>query len=222
MTGIFTEVANIIAALMTADGFEISASLEGNGAWVFGFFVTLFGAIFMLLIYKLIPFLDRKLERSVMVTTYLLIAAIIFVEVFRRFLLNLQEPWSTTLPPLLFLIMSWFGCSYNIQLRTHLSFSEFRTALPRKGQMICLILDALLWFIFCWIVVVTSSKITASSASNFQILLGTDNVKQWWFLITVPIAFTLMATRVLENLIEDIQNYRSGTPLIKQAVIGAD
>ena len=34
-----------------------------------------------------------------MVWSYLIISAIIFVEVFRRFVLSEQAPWSTTLPP---------------------------------------------------------------------------------------------------------------------------
>ncbi len=157
-----------------------------------------------------------------MVWSYLIIAGIIFVEVFRRFVLNQQAPWSTTLPPFLFLIMTWFGCAFNVKLRTHLSFAEFRTNLPRFGQLLCLLLDAALWLTFCWIVVVTSAKVTANSAANFQILLGTDHTLQWWFLATVPLAFTLMAGRVLENLIDDVRNYRSGKPLIEQAVIGAD
>ncbi|MEM7616569.1 MAG: TRAP transporter small permease, partial [Pseudomonadota bacterium] len=62
----------------------------------------------------------------------------------------------------------------------------------------------------------------ANSASNFQILSGTDNILLWWFLITVPLAFMLMAGRVLENYLEDLSNFRSGEPLIKQAVIGGD
>jgi TRAP-type C4-dicarboxylate transport system permease small subunit len=101
-------------------------------------------------------------------------------------------------------------------------FSEFRMKMSRSGQLLCLILDAVLWLIFCWAVVVTGARVAANSASNFQILLGTDNVLQWWFLVTVPIAFTLMATRVIENLLEDLSNYRRGAELIRPAVIGAD
>ena len=133
-----------------------------------------------------------------------------------------QAPWSTTLPPFLFLIMTWFGCSYNVKLRTHLAFAEFRTAMPRTGQMACLLLDAALWIGFSWVVVVTSTRVVANSASNFQIMLGTDNIMQWWFLISVPLAFTVLVARVLENLIEDFANYRSGAPLLRQAVIGGD
>ena len=86
--------------------------------------------------------------------------------------------------------MTWFGCAYNVRLRTHLAFNEFRMNMPRRAQLACLFLDAVLWIGFCWIVIVTSARLTANSAANFQIMLGTDNVLQWWFLISVPIAFS--------------------------------
>ncbi len=222
METMFAEAGAILGAFASDDAWEISQAMQGSGAWLVGLFATLGGAALMLIIYRLVPFIDRHFERTVMVWSYLVIAGIIFVEVFRRFVLSQQAPWSTTLPPFLFLIMTWFGCAFNVKLRTHLSFAEFRTNLPRFGQLLCLLLDALLWFGFCWIVVVTSAKVTANSAANFQILLGTDNTLQWWFLATVPLAFTMMAGRVLENLIDDIRNYRSGKPLIEQAVIGGD
>ena len=219
---VFAESGEIFAALLSNDAWAISEALRTSGAWLIGFFITLGGAALVLGLYRLSPLIDRQLERSVMVWSYLIIAGVIFVEVFRRFVLSEQAPWSTTLPPFLFLIMTWFGCAYNVRLRTHLAFSEFRMNMPRTGQLCCLCLDAALWFIFCWVVVVTSSRVTANSAANFQILLGTDNVLQWWFLITVPAAFILMAARVLENLIDDIGNYRSGRALVSPAVIGAD
>ena len=120
------------------------------------------------------------------------------------------------------MIMAWFGAAYNVRLRTHLSFSEFRSRMPRTGQFACLLLDAVLWFLFAVIVMVTTARVAALSASNFQIVLGTDNTLQWWFLITAPASFLLMSGRVFQNLFEDIGNWRSGEPLIKQAVIGGD
>lgn len=222
MSTFLAEAADVFAAFFTNDAWTIRQTLRTPGAWLAGAIVTVGGALAVLSVYRIAPVLDRNLDRFVMVASYLAIAAIIFVEVFRRFVLNEQAPWSTTLPPFLFLIMTWFGCAYNVRLRTHLAFSEFRTNLPRTGQIACLCLDAVLWLGFCWIVVVTSARLTANSAANFQIMLGTDNVLQWWFLISVPIAFILMAARVIENLVEDVSNFRSGETLIKQAVIGGD
>lgn len=219
---IWAEAGAVIASLTTNDAFEMQTAFRSNGVWIVFSVVTAVGAVLTILLYRLIPWLDRNLERSIIVYTYLVIAGIIFAGVIQRFYLSGQPPWSTTIPPLLFMIMAWFGCSYNVRLRTHLSFSEFRTNMPRPLQLGCLILDAILWFGFCVIVVTTTARVTANSAANFQIVLGTDNVLQWYFIITVPIAFVLMAGRVLENLMEDLHNYRSGEPLIKQAVIGGD
>ncbi|MEL6517803.1 MAG: TRAP transporter small permease subunit, partial [Pseudomonadota bacterium] len=114
------------------------------------------------------------------------------------------------------------GAAYNIRVRTHLSFSEFRTMMPRTGQFLCLCIDFVLWFGFALIFLVTTMRVVALSASNFQIVLGTDNTMQWWFLLAGPVAATLMAARAVENIQDDVKNYRTGQPLIKQAVIGGD
>lgn len=219
---LFEQAAHIVGALFTFDSWEILTALKTPGAWLFGAVFTGVGALVILALYKIVPFLDRHLERSIMIYSYLAIALIIFWGVVDRFLFSSQQPWSTTIPPLLFMVMAWYGAAFNLRLRTHLSFAEFRTAMPRPGQLACLILDAVLWFGFAVIVVVTTLRATALSASNFQIVLGTDDILQWWFLATAPFAFILLAARVIENLLEDIRNYRSGAPLIKQAIIGGD
>ncbi|WP_170370960.1 TRAP transporter small permease [Ruegeria arenilitoris] len=218
----WADIGAIFSAFLSQDSFEIQSALESDAAWVVGAVVAALGGLLVMLIYRKVPFIERHLERSVMVYSYLAIALIIFWGVIDRFVFNDQEPWSTTIPPLLFMVMAWFGASYNVRLRTHLSFSEFRTAMPRGGQLACLILDAVLWFIFAVIVIVTTSRLVALSASNFQIVLGTDNVMQWWFLLAAPLSFFLMVGRVFQNLADDLRNFKTGEPLIRQAVIGAD
>ena len=213
---------SVIAALFSNDWWTVRQALREPEAWPVGLLATVAGGLLFYLLYRFIPWLDKRIESTIMVTSYLMIGAIIFVEVVRRFTIGQQAPWSTTLPPFLFLVMTWVGCSYNVKLRTHLAFVEFRSAMGRAGQMLCLSLDAILWIGFSWVVVVTSSRLVANSASNFQIMLGTDNVLQWWFLISVPIAFMMLVGRVIENWLVDWTNYRSGEPLLKQAVIGAD
>jgi TRAP-type C4-dicarboxylate transport system permease small subunit len=219
---ILSEAGAILSAFASFDSYEIRNAMRADGAWIVGTVLAAVGGLVMMYLYKWVPLLDRHLERTIMVWSYLAIAFIIFWGVIDRFVFSNQQPWSTTIPPLLFMIMAWFGAAFNVRLRTHLSFAEFRTVMPRPGQLACLFLDAILWFIFAVIVLVTTIRVTALSASNFQIVLGTDNVMQWWFLITVPMSFVLMVARVFENLADDLRNWRSGAPLIKQAVIGGD
>lgn len=216
------DIGAIFSAVGSNDAWEIREALKSDAAWVLGVLIAAVGGVIVALLYNAIPIVERNLERAIMVISYLSIAGIIFWGVVDRFVFSEQLPWSTTIPPLLFMIMAWFGATYNVRLRTHLSFSEFRSRMPRGGQFACLMLDAVLWFIFAVIVMVTTSRVAALSASNFQIVLGTDNTLQWWFLITAPLAFLLMAGRVFQNMFEDIGNLRAGRPLIKQAVIGGD
>lgn len=218
----WADVGAIFSALLTFDSFEIQSALESDATWVVGAIVSALGGLLIMWIYQKVPFVERHFERAVMVYSYLAIAFIIFWGVIDRFVFNDQEPWSTTIPPLLFMVMAWFGASYNVRLRTHLSFSEFRTSMPRGGQLACLFLDAVLWYIFAVIVIVTTTRLVALSASNFQIVLGTDNIMQWWFLLAAPLSFFLMVGRVFQNLADDLHNWKTGEPLIKQAVIGAD
>lgn len=222
MPTLASDIAGIFGAVLSNDAWMISEALKTEAAWVLGAFATLLGGAFFVLLYRHVPWVERKFESTVMVSTYLLIGAIIFVEVFRRFVLNVQAPWSTTLPPFLFLIMTWAGCAYNVKLRTHLAFAEFRSNMPRGLQFACLSLDAVLWIVFSWIVIVTSTQVAANSAANFQILLGTDNVLQWWFLVTVPLSFVLIAARAMENWLDDLANFRRGGVLIAPVAIGAD
>lgn len=219
---LWSDISAIFSAFASQDSWEIRNALESNAAWVIGTAAAAIGGLLVMMVYRLVPLLDRHLERTIMVWSYLAIAFIIFWGVIDRFVFQNQEPWSTTIPPLLFMVMAWFGAAFNVRLRTHLSFSEFRTLMPRWAQLGCLGLDAVLWFGFAVIVFVTTTRLTALSASNFQIVLGTDSVLQWWFLITAPLSFVLMIARVFENLADDIRNFRSGEPLIKQAVIGGD
>ena len=217
-----SDIGAIFAALMTMDSFEIRNALRSDATWVIGLITLLIGGYIVARIYRAAPFIEQNLEKAIMVGSYLAIAFIIFWGVVDRFVFSSQKPWSTTIPPLLFMVMAWYGASYNIRKRTHLSFSEFRTKMPRRGQHLCLWLDGILWFGFAWILFVTTARQTALSASNFAIVLGTDNTMLWWFLITAPVAAVLMAGRAIQNIMDDVENWRLGEPLIKQAVIGGD
>ncbi|MEM8577126.1 MAG: TRAP transporter small permease subunit [Pseudomonadota bacterium] len=216
-------MGEIISAMLAGDSFELQSAMRNNpGVWPLGLIATLVGGALVAVLYRAVPFVERNLEAAVMVVAYLAIGYIIFSGVIQRFFLSGQPPWSTTIPPFLFLIMTWVGCSYNVKLRTHLAFAEFRKLAPRPIQLGLLMLDAALWLGFAWIVVVTTTQESVRAAANFSIMLGTDNVMQWWFLVTVPIAFILLTARVMENLARDIQKYRSGADMIEAAVIGGD
>lgn len=171
----------------------------------------------MAFIKAILNWLDRNTEKVVILITYSTMAGIIFVEVIRRFLFNQQVAWSTTIPVLLFLWVTWFGASYNIRKRTHLALSEVRAILPYRMQFFCFVLDAILWIVFAIIVIYYTYQQTYLAYDNFAIVGGTDDVMEWWFYLATPLAWGLIIIRVLQNLMQDIQRYRKNEPFVLQA-----
>lgn len=219
----WSDMVTIVTATLSGDiNFKVVQAYRSPAAWYLFGSITVFGAILVNFLYKASPWIDRNFERMIAVTAYILIATIIFVGVIERFVFSSQVPWSTTIPPLIFMIMSWYGCSYNVKLRTHLSFSEFRSKMSHNAQYTCLLMDNVLWFIFCVICVTTMARITVNTYDNFAIVLGTDGIMRWWFIITMPICFVLMAGRVLSNALIDLTRFRNNETLIQQAVIGGE
>ena len=170
----------------------------------------------------MLSWIDRNIEKIVILICYVSMAGIIFVEVIRRFVFQSQAAWSTTIPIYLFLWVTWMGAAYNTRIRTHLRFDEVRVRLPYIGQFACLCLDALLWIVFAGIVIFYSVEQVQLSYDNFAIVQGTDDVMQWWFYLATPIAWGLLVIRALQNLWQDIAAFRAKEPFTLQTSILGD
>ena len=205
-------------ALATDNIFTFARLLRATEVWVI--FAPVFAALVALTVLLLrVPFIDRNLERWLMIALYLAMTAIIFVEVPRRFFFNVQASWSSTIPAWLFLVLTWLGAAYSIKRRTQLNFNELRSVMPRRAQLAMLGLDWMLWTAFAYIIFVVTVQRTVGSSANFQIVPGTDGVMQWWFYATIPAAWTLLAARAWLVFAQDRANYRAGRPLIGQVSI---
>lgn len=169
-----------------------------------------------------LSWIERNIERVIVLLCYGSMAAIIFVEVIRRFFFNEQAAWSTTIPIYLFLWITWMGASYNTLRRSHLRFTEVRERLPYKAQFFCLLLDAAAWFLMGIVIIYYSVEQVYISYDNFAIVQGTDDIMQWWFYLATPVAWMLLLVRVLQNLRFDIQCYRRGEPLVVNAALFGD
>ncbi len=86
-----------------------------DSTWIVGAVFLLAAGLLLAWIYHRVPLLERYFEKTIMVISYLGIAVIIFWGVIDRFVFSNQQPWSTTIPPLLFMIMAWFGAAYCIR-----------------------------------------------------------------------------------------------------------
>ncbi len=208
MQEILSGVSAILEALLAGDSWALSQAVRDPALTWLVAIVLPPAAFLLMLVFRKVKLLDEYFEPTAMFFMYMAMAMIIFIEVIRRFFFNVQAPWSTSLPAYLFLLLTWVGCAYNVKLRTHLSFGEVRAMMPPSGKLALSFLDAILWYVMAIVVMVATLRLTVSSAANFQLLLGTNDIMRWWFYICVPIAWLILYARVIENLLEDIRNYR--------------
>lgn len=213
---------DIWSAFASGSDFQLKTAFESNNVYWLMLPLLLLVSYAVARFLRAVPFIDENLEKWMLILIYLTMTAIIFVEVIRRFTTGDQVPWSSTLPPYLFLVMTWIGCAYGVKRRIHLSFGEARAAMSRPLQMTCLSIDAILWIVFALIVVVTGLRQTINALANFQILLGTDNVMQWWFYAFVPASWVILSARAIENWQQDWHKFRAGEPLLEQNSLVAE
>ena len=160
-----------------------------------------------------LSWLDRNLEKTVILTAYSVCAGIVAVEVFRRYFFSVQAPWSTSVPAYMFLWLTWIGAAHGVKIRAHLNFSEVRAALSRNTQFVLMQIDNLLFLAFATIVIYYASDLLTLQMDNGSIVPGTDTIPQWWFYLATPVGWSLLCLRVIQNMIEDIANMRAGETL---------
>ncbi|MGD9869363.1 MAG: TRAP transporter small permease [Hyphomicrobiales bacterium] len=161
---------------------------------------------------QVLRFLDRDLEKWILVAAFAFCGAIVAVEVFRRYVFAQQAAWTTTIPSYLFLWLTWLGASYCIRQRVHLSFDELRVRFPRPVQFMLLMTDYVLYIAFACLVVYWSFDLLGLHLMMESTVPGTNNIPSWWFYSATPVGFTLIIVRVIQCAVEDIAALRSGQP----------
>jgi C4-dicarboxylate transporter, DctQ subunit len=162
---------------------------------------------------SILGWLDRNLEKTLIIAAYSTCASIIAVEVFRRYAMSAQAPWSTTVPAYMFLWLTWIGAAHGVKIRAHLNFSEVRIRLSRKLQFVLMQIDNVLYLILASVVIYYGFGLLQLQIDNQSVVPGTDTIPQWWFYSATPVGWLLLVFRVVQNVIKDCIAMRTGAHL---------
>lgn len=165
--------------------------------------------------------LDWNLEKIILVTAYSVCALIIAVEVFRRYVLSQQAPWSTSIPSYMFLWLTWLGAAYCVKIRAHLCFNEIRDRMSRTSQYVLMQVDYVLYVLFGLVVIYWSGDLVLLQFNIESIVPGTDHVPSWLFYSATPVGWILLIFRVLQNIVEDARDFWGGGPLKARGTFGS-
>lgn len=155
--------------------------------------------------------LDRDGERYLMLVFYSLIVFVVVAEVVRRFGLRYSSIWGEEVARYAFIFLGWVGASAAVKERAHIRFDAFIKAVPTRWTGYVYLFGDLATLVFALIAIYWSAH-SVASAVRFDSLTPGLRVGTWWFLASIPLAFSMMTLRLLQSMKRDIADIRAGRP----------
>ncbi len=158
--------------------------------------------------------IDANGERYLLLPLYALIVIVIFMEVFRRFVLSYSSIWAEEIARYAFIYVSWIGASAAIKERAHIRIDVILPLVGERTRAVLMIFGdlvtlALAVVAFWWSLesVLVSMKF-GSVTHGLRISLA-------WFLAAVPFGFALMFFRLVQSIVRDVGDLRAGRPVYR-------
>lgn len=156
--------------------------------------------------------LDKNAERWALLVFYTLLVVTMAVEVIRREVFSYSSIWGEEIVRYSFIYLAWIGASAAVRDRGHIRIDViFNYVSPRMKSLLYIFGDLVMLVIavlaFYW------SFETVAVSWKFGSVSHGLRVSMVWFLMAVPLGFGLMMLRLVQSLIRDVADLRSGRPV---------
>ena len=158
--------------------------------------------------------LDANGERWLLLPLYALIVITIFVEVFRRFVLSYSSIWAEAIARYAFIYVSWIGASAAIKERAHIRIDVILPFVGERTRGVLMIFGDLVTLLLA-IVAFWWSLETVLTSLKFGSVTHGLRISQAWFLSAVPLGFAMMFLRLIQSIVRDVRDVRSGNPIFR-------
>lgn len=158
---------------------------------------------------RLLRAINAQCELWLMLWLYAFIIAVVAVEVVRRFLLDFSSLWGEETARYAFVYLTWIGAAAAIKNRSHIRIDVFPNVLPARGQALLNMLATVCAIVFACAALYWSIDPVMVS---FRFGSVTDGLRitKAWFLLAVPLGFSLVLWRSLQSLAIDFADLRRG------------
>jgi TRAP-type C4-dicarboxylate transport system permease small subunit len=158
--------------------------------------------------------LDRDAERWLLLTFYVMLVATMAVEVLRREIFSFSSIWGEEIVRYSFIYLAWIGAAAAVKERAHIRIDVIMHYLSPRLKALLYIFGDLVMFGVAIIAVYWSFEAVLVSAKFGSVTDGL-RISKVWFLMAVPLGFTLMIWRLLQSLRRDIHCLRTGQPVFE-------
>lgn len=158
--------------------------------------------------------IDENGERYLLLPLYALIVIVIFVEVFRRFVISYSSIWAEEVARYAFIYVSWIGASAAIKERAHIRIDVILPLVSERTRAVIIIIGDLITLALAVIAFWWSLESVLVSVKFGSVTHGL-RISLAWFLAAVPIGFAMMFVRLIQSIIRDVADLRAGRPIYK-------
>jgi TRAP-type C4-dicarboxylate transport system permease small subunit len=153
--------------------------------------------------------INRNGERWLLLWLYAFIVMAIFIEVVRRFGLLYSSVWGEETARYAFIYLVWIGASAAVRERAHIRIDVIMHYLPPRGVALFYLFGDLLTAGLACLAVYWSMDSVLVSLKFGNVTDGLRIVRAW-FLIAVPLGFTVMLIRLAQSIARDVADLRAG------------
>lgn len=156
--------------------------------------------------------LNKNAERWALLFFYVLLVSTMFIEVIRREVFSYSSIWGEEVVRYAFIYLAWIGASSAVRERAHIRIDVLMHYVPSQVKTLIYILGDLVMFAVAIIALYWSFE-TVMVSLKFGSVTDGLRVSKVWALSAVPIGFSLMLFRLVQSLLRDINDFRTGTPV---------
>jgi TRAP-type C4-dicarboxylate transport system permease small subunit len=135
-------------------------------------------------------------------------AAVVFIQVFFRYVLDAALPWPEEIARILIVWLSFLGAYMAMRERKHIGFGVLVEKLPRRFQLLVSLIGKVFVILFLLVVVKEGERFVRE---HVDIPMPYTDVSTGWVVYSVfPVAGALMLFQSLVDILEAIRNLRPG------------
>jgi C4-dicarboxylate transporter DctQ subunit len=152
--------------------------------------------------------IDANLERWALLVFYVLLVLTMATEVIRREVFAYSSIWGEEIVRYSFIYLVWIGASSAVKERAHIRIDVLLHYVPSVVKILLYILGDLVMFAVAVVALFWVSE-TVAVAWKFGAVSHGLRVQMVWFLMAVPIGFSLMIFRLIQSFLRDVRDLLS-------------
>jgi TRAP-type C4-dicarboxylate transport system permease small subunit len=157
---------------------------------------------------------DRDAERWLLLTFYVMLVITMAIEVIRREVFSYSSIWGEEIVRYSFIYLAWIGAAAAVKERAHIRIDVVMHYLGPRPKALLYIFGDLVMFIVALVALFWSFETVLVSAKFGSVTDGL-RISKVWFLMAVPVGFTLIIYRLVQSFIRDFKTLRDGTPVFE-------